>query len=110
MAFEIEDNSGSLWVNERKTSERHPDRTGTVMVDGKLYFLNGWLKKTKDGKAYLNLTFKEKESSSASAGGGSIKRDMERVAVMNRVRRAKPEPEKHGAQVAFLPPGPHLAG
>ena len=41
MAFEQRDNSGSLWVNDRKTADNHPDRTGTVMVSGKLYFING---------------------------------------------------------------------
>jgi hypothetical protein len=61
MAFEQRDNSGSLWVNDRKSEENHPDRTGTVMVDGRLYFCNGWLKKTKDGKPYLSLSFKPKD-------------------------------------------------
>jgi uncharacterized protein (DUF736 family) len=61
MAFEQRDNSGSLWVNDRKEdNNNHPDRTGTVMVDGKLYFCNGWLKKTRDGKPYLSLSFKPK--------------------------------------------------
>jgi hypothetical protein len=36
MAFEQRDNSGSLWVNDRKSEESHPDRTGTVMIGGRL--------------------------------------------------------------------------
>jgi hypothetical protein len=66
MAFELRDNSGSLWVNDHKTEETHADRSGTVMVDGKLYFCNGWLKKTKDGKPYLSLSFKLKEERAAA--------------------------------------------
>jgi hypothetical protein len=31
------------------------------MVDGKLYSLNGWLKKTKDGQPYLSLSFRAKD-------------------------------------------------
>jgi hypothetical protein len=50
MAFEQRDNSESLWVSDRKSEDNHPDRTGTVMVNGALYFCNGWLRKTKDGK------------------------------------------------------------
>jgi uncharacterized protein (DUF736 family) len=70
MAFEQRDNSGSLWVNDRKTADNHPDRTGRVMVDGKLYFLNGWLKKTRDGKPYLSLSIKAKQET--ASGGGSL--------------------------------------
>jgi len=66
MAFEQRDNSRSLWVNDRKTADNHPDRTGTVMVSGKLYFINGWLKKTKDGQPYLSLSFKPKDDAIAA--------------------------------------------
>jgi len=62
--------------NDRKTSENHPDRAGSIMVDGKLYFLNGRLKKTKDGKPYLSLSIKAKQEQTAT-GGGSPKRDMD---------------------------------
>jgi hypothetical protein len=61
MAFEQKDNSGSLWVNDRKESDRHPDRTGTLVVEGKSFYLSGWLKKTKDGKPYLSLSVKPKD-------------------------------------------------
>jgi uncharacterized protein (DUF736 family) len=60
MAYTPKDFTGSLWVNDRKTSETHPDRTGTIMVAGVEYYLNGWLKKTQDGKPYLSLALKPK--------------------------------------------------
>jgi hypothetical protein len=65
MAYTPKDNTGSLWTNDRKTSENHPDRTGTIIVDGVEYYLNGWLKKTKDGKPYLSLSVKPKHEKSA---------------------------------------------
>jgi hypothetical protein len=67
MAFEQKDNAGAIFVNDRKTEENHPDRTGTVMVGGKLYYANGWLKKAKDGRTYLSLSFKPKVDDDAKS-------------------------------------------
>jgi hypothetical protein len=55
MAFEQKDNSGSVWVNDRKDQDTHPDRTGTAKIDGTDYWVNGWLRKTKDGLPGLFL-------------------------------------------------------
>lgn len=70
MAFEQKPNSGSIFSNERKEQPSHPDRTGSCNIDGKDYWVNGWLKETKDGKKYLSLSFKPKEARGASQGGG----------------------------------------
>ena len=67
MTFEQKDNTGAIFVNDRKTEETHPDRTGTVMVGGKLYYANGWLKKAKDGRTYLSLSFKPKVEDDAKS-------------------------------------------
>ena len=61
MAFEQKDNSGSIWVNDRKDQDTHPDRTGSAKIDGVDYWVNGWLRKTNDGKPYLSLSFKPKQ-------------------------------------------------
>jgi len=60
MAFEPRDNSGSVFVNDKKESDKHPDRSGQAMIGGVEYWVSGWLKKTKDGKPYLSLAFKPK--------------------------------------------------
>lgn len=59
-------NSGTLRVNDRKETDKHPDRTG----DGSLTcpqcahtwrtWINGWLKKDKEGQPFLSLAFKPK--------------------------------------------------
>jgi hypothetical protein len=67
MAYEMKDNTGSLFVNDRKTTETHPDRTGTIRVAGTEYYLNGWLKKTKDGKPYMSLSVKPKTTRAEDA-------------------------------------------
>jgi hypothetical protein len=37
-------------------------------LDGVDYWLNGWLRKTKDGKPYLSLSFKKKIPEAAGRG------------------------------------------
>jgi hypothetical protein len=61
MAYEIRDMTGSLFDNSaRKEKDSHPDRSGTAMIDGREYWVNGWLKKDKNGKPWLSLAFKLK--------------------------------------------------
>lgn len=66
MSFELKDNSGSIWVNDRKEKETHPDRTGTVKVGGVEYYISGWLKDA-NGKKYMSLSFKRKEAKQEQA-------------------------------------------
>lgn len=60
MAYEQRDNSGSLFVNDRKERDNHPDYSGTIMVDGKLYWLSAWEKQGQRG-AFFSLSVKPKE-------------------------------------------------
>jgi hypothetical protein len=60
LAFEQRDNSGSLFKNDRKETETQPDRTGSAMIDGREYYVSGWLRETKDGRPWLSLAFKPK--------------------------------------------------
>jgi hypothetical protein len=41
MAFEQRDNSGSVWVNDRKTADNHPDRTGSAKINGEDFWVHG---------------------------------------------------------------------
>ena len=54
-------NRGVLFINDRKTEDAHADRNGSINVDGKEYWLNGWLKKDKSGRPFLSLSVKPKE-------------------------------------------------
>lgn len=55
MAYELKEGQGSLFVNEKKETEKHPDFSGSILVSGKKFFLAGWKKKTKDGRTWLSL-------------------------------------------------------
>lgn len=61
MAFEQKDNSGALFVNDKKDHEKSPDRNGSIRVAGIDYWLSGWLKVDKNGKQYLSLAVNEKK-------------------------------------------------
>jgi hypothetical protein len=58
MAFEHRDMTGSLFENDRKTEERHPDWKGKVMFSGKLYDIAGW-DKDVNGKRLISLKISE---------------------------------------------------
>ena len=61
MAYEQRDNTGSLFKNEKKTQDNHPDYTGSALVDGTPKRLAAWLKTAKSGKKYMSISIKDDE-------------------------------------------------
>lgn len=64
MAYEQKDNSGVLFKNDRKETDKHPDRKGEALIDGKAYWVAGWLKDGKKGQ-FLSLAFTAKDEKPA---------------------------------------------
>lgn len=62
MSYEQKNNSGSIFNNDRKERDAHPDRTGSAMIDGVAYWVSGWVKQDRNGNQYLSLAFKPKEA------------------------------------------------
>lgn len=60
MAFEQNDNSGSLFKNDRKTESNHPDYTGTAKIGGVEFWMSAWLKEANSGKKFMSFSFKPK--------------------------------------------------
>jgi hypothetical protein len=63
MSYEQKDNSGSLFKNDRKETEKHPDRKGSALIDGVAYWVSGWVKHDKNGNPWMSLSFQKKEQS-----------------------------------------------
>lgn len=62
------DNTGILSRNERKEKDSHPDFTGQINVDGKDYWLNGWVKQRKDGSGrFFSLSVRPKDATKQRA-------------------------------------------
>lgn len=57
--MEQKNNTGSVFVNQYKTDEKHPDFKGTGNFDGKKFDLALWYKKTKEGKEFFSISFNE---------------------------------------------------
>jgi len=59
-------NKGTIAKNDRKEQDSHPDITGSINVDGKDYWINGWQKTNgKDGSKFYSLSVKPKEARSS---------------------------------------------
>lgn len=54
-------NRATLFINEKKENEKHPDWSGTLNVQGKEYWISGWKKVSKGGKPFLSLSIREKQ-------------------------------------------------
>jgi hypothetical protein len=52
--------SGALFRNKDKESEKHPDYQGSINVGGQDYWLSAWLKESKKGEKYMSLSVKAK--------------------------------------------------
>jgi uncharacterized protein (DUF736 family) len=61
MAFEINPNSGSLFKNDRKEKDSHPDYKGEAMVNGQLMWMSAWIKTSAKGKKFMSFSFQPKE-------------------------------------------------
>jgi len=60
MAYEMKEGGFSLFKNNRKEKETHPDYAGSIMINGKEYYLNAWLKEGKNGKFFSGSVGKQK--------------------------------------------------
>lgn len=66
MAYEQKDNSGSLFKNDKKTTDKHPDRKGSAMIDGVQYWVSGWVRQDKSGNPWMSLSFQRKDQVTTS--------------------------------------------
>jgi|TARA_R110000772_G_scaffold19816_1_gene55155 hypothetical protein len=69
MAYVPKEGSGSLFKNDRKTTENHPDYTGTIMVNNRECYLSAWVKEGTKGKFFSVSIGKEKQPKGFTAKG-----------------------------------------
>jgi len=52
-------NRGVLFKNQYRKTDKHPDYTGSVNVEGKELDLAAWVRKSKKGVVYISLSVSE---------------------------------------------------
>lgn len=80
MAYELREGQGSLFKNERKETEKHPDYTGSIKLpDGSEHWLSAWIKQGAKGKFFSIQIGKSKDGQPASkpAARKSVADDMD---------------------------------
>lgn len=66
MAYEIRDNSGSIFKNDKKETDSHPNGQGKCLVGGVEYYVSAWTKDGAKGK-WQSLAFKPVEAKKPAA-------------------------------------------
>lgn len=60
--FEVNDNTGGLFTNNRKNpGSRQPDYTGNACINGVMYWVSGWMRRSRSGMSYMSLAFTEQD-------------------------------------------------
>lgn len=72
-------NSGIMYRNENRKSDRHPEFTGSINVDGVDYWLSGWVNEGKpggklEGKKYFSIKINPKEQRGSASTTGAAHR------------------------------------
>lgn len=53
-------NRGAIWPNRKKETEKHPDFTGSLNVEGKDYWVSAWKRKLEADDRAPSLSFSVK--------------------------------------------------
>jgi hypothetical protein len=62
MPYEQRDNSGSLFKNDKRETDSHPNLKGSALIGGAEYWVSAWTKTTKTGEKWVSLSFASKEA------------------------------------------------
>lgn len=58
-------NSGALFANADRKTDKHPNARGTLNVDGVEYWISAWTKVSKKGEKYQSLSVQLKDEHKA---------------------------------------------
>ena len=48
-------NSGALFRNDKRETEKHPEYTGKITIEGKDYYLSAWVNEMRNGQKYFAI-------------------------------------------------------
>jgi len=72
-------NRGSIWKNEKKETDKHPDFTGSLNVEGVEYWVSAWKRKpdAKENAPALSFSIKLKEARKAPESHKAVEPDFD---------------------------------
>ena len=65
MSYVHQPNTGSLFKNDKREKETHPNAKGSAVIDGVDYWVSAWTNDAKDGSKYQSLKFSKKDENKA---------------------------------------------
>ena len=92
MAYEMNNGDLSLWANDRKESDRHPDYKGKALIDGTLYDVALWSRTDRNGNQYYTGKIEVRQ---LQQNGGSAERGVIQGARNLQRQQAAPAPALH---------------
>lgn len=75
MAYELRNNTGSIFKNGYKEKPGQPDMKGNAMIDGKEYWVSVWVKKDKNSQDWFSFAVTEKDQNKPVMDNTSAGRD-----------------------------------
>lgn len=61
MAFEIKNNTGSIFKNDKKEKDTQPDMTGQALINGVPHWVSAWKRTSQGGVDYIAFEVTKKE-------------------------------------------------
>jgi uncharacterized protein (DUF736 family) len=58
-------NTGALFKNERKQTEKHPDYNGSCEINGVEMWMSAWIKTSNKGQKFMSFSFNPKQVQAA---------------------------------------------
>jgi hypothetical protein len=65
-------NRGALFKNAEKQDPKHADYNGNINVDGVEYWLNAWIRESKNGTKYLSVSVKAKRERGVAKSSADV--------------------------------------
>tara|TARA_Y100001973_G_C4991000_1_gene228922 strand:- start:255 stop:530 length:276 start_codon:yes stop_codon:yes gene_type:complete len=59
--FERKDLTATLFENDYKEQEKHPDWKGEALINNEKFFISGWDRSTSQSKPYISISFQTEE-------------------------------------------------
>jgi|TARA_E500000318_G_scaffold23216_1_gene23608 uncharacterized protein (DUF736 family) len=64
-------NRGAIFKNDKKDSEKHPDMTGPLNVDGVDYYIAGWFNESESKGKYMSVKLTKKDDPSVATASSA---------------------------------------